>query len=163
MVNNFGTIELGNNVIVSDPCYESTNFYNRLLRNVKSGIYNCIVASADFDWWGERTRSIVVMHNKYKATRKDWRLIGRAGVDSGQMGIYDKEYFVSKDGDEKEWYDDKDTWYKNLCTKNEFDDRGVILDNKGVVCHSGYGDGIYNVYAIYNSKDEIVGIKVRFI
>ena len=37
------------------------------------------------------------------------------------------------------------------------------MDGKCVISFSGYGDGGYNLYAARNSKNQIVGLRIRFI
>lgn len=38
-----------------------------------------------------------------------------------------------------------------------------IIDNKGIVSISGYGDGVYECYIIHDEDNNCIGIKLRFI
>ena len=38
-----------------------------------------------------------------------------------------------------------------------------IIDNKGLVSSSGYGDGVYSSYANFNKEGKCIGIKIRYI
>jgi hypothetical protein len=63
-------------------------------------------------------------------------------------------------------YDDADNWYKKACneTYQEKSQKFAgIVEGMGVNSSSGFGDGQYNVYALKNEQDEIVGLKAVFI
>jgi len=75
-------------------------------------------------------------------------LLGKFGVDSGQVLIIDPCYLDDwKDGevnfDIKKFLNDYDE-----CCKNTIDDKqGGEISKGGVVSCTGYGDGEYPVYA----------------
>ena len=166
-----GTIDLSKNaeengitqVMVSDPCYNSDNVYNRLYE-VLSGNYNCLISKEKFHLWGVRVRSMAILHTDFEFDflNKGGYFKGQVAVDSGTMSIcdytyYDKHHINDKDENEldEEWYD------KNVCAwcsrKNYH-----IANKLGFISTSGFGDGVYEVYT-YSHNENIVGIEVVFI
>ncbi len=153
-------------VIVSDPCYESINGHNRGVQ-LKEGTYTAKAKYGVIDeWWGERVVELTINHEscpKKKATS----LIGWCGVDSGQCGIFEREnydkYHPNIDTPESE------QWYQDVCNITLNDKKhncGMVKSNKkivGAVASSGLGDGAYDLYAGYNSKGEIVALRLRFL
>jgi len=78
-------------------------------------------------------------------------LVGRCGVDSGQIMIADPCYLIGDD------FADKD--YKAACAITLSDDQAGSLpfakghEGKAVVASSGIGDGFYPVWAIYDEVE----------
>lgn len=158
-VDNIGVVE----VMVSDPCYDSDSFYNRLYE-VLSGNYNCLIMKKKFGNWGVRVQSMAILHTDFEFDflNKGGYLNGQVAVDSGTMSIcdcayYDKHHINDKDENEldEEWYE------KNVCSwayrKNYH-----IADKLGFISSSGFGDGMYDVYT-YTNNGVIVGVEVVFI
>ena len=103
---------------------------------------------------------------------------GSIGVDSGQAGIFNKEFYRNDDHSDtydlplifgEDWSEkDGDKWYQRMCslTLSKFhggisdDDYGVTPD--GIVSSSGYGDGLYHLM-IGKVDDKIVGFEIIFI
>ena len=52
-------------------------------------------------------------------------------------------------------------WYEICCDKSLSNVGAGVIDY-GVVSSSGYGDGGYSTYAVYNQDGRVVGIKLRF-
>jgi hypothetical protein len=107
------TIKLGNKVMVSDPCYGLDTWCQGVLENVLPGNYNCYVEYSDEGDWGERVSAIEVVHEKYdrpldiEFESEDFEV----GVDSGQAGIFDYDYYVRYHN--KHTVDD--SWYDRVC------------------------------------------------
>lgn len=40
---------------------------------------------------------------------------------------------------------------------------GIVMDGKGIVCLSGFGDGSYDLYARKNKEGQIIGLRINFI
>ena len=146
-------------VIVTDPCYEPSNGYNRTLRDVLTGKWNCQATVRDCGAWGKRISRLTIRHEDYPKCRPS-EYVGHAAVDSGQCGFFDPEYFEKNQPDNN--FNNIESWYRRVCelTLNE-PDWGTI-DDRGVVSSSGYGDGYYNIYAIRNRSGFIVGLQLRF-
>lgn len=151
-----GTIELGKEVYVSDPCYSTGMWCQAKLKNVRPGTYRCFASYLRVKGWGNRVASLWVFNEEYlqKNPRKRFPSEPEAcfvGVDSGQCGIFDAKYYEKRQPIEA-WYD---TVCETTCPVG-------ILADKCVVSESGFGDGGYNVFKV-NDKEETVGIMVEYI
>lgn len=159
---NLGEITLNNEVIVSDPCYGLLVWCNKEIKNVLSGKYNCFTRIQNEDFWGERVKELTICHVDRKpfTALKHLEYICSVGVDSGTCGIYDKEYYKSNHNDEhadEEWYE------KNVCNGFYLNkEQGLMLENKGIISCSGYGDGMYSVYVKRNENGFIYQITIKY-
>ena len=151
-------IRLGNKVMVSDPCYELGTWCQGVLENVLPGTYNCDVEYSDEGAWGTRVAAIEVVHQNHNGfivfDPEDFVV----GVDSGQAGIFDYEYYAryhtnNVDGN----------WYDRVCNITLADESAGIIDELGFVSSSGYGDGGYGCWVARNSDGYIVGIRIEYI
>ena len=108
-------IKLGNKVMVSDPCYGLGTWCQGVLENVLPGTYNCEVEYSDEGDWGTRVAAIEVVHENYDGfivfDSEDFEV----GVDSGQAGIFDYEYYAKHHMDCKERPHVDDDWYDRVC------------------------------------------------
>jgi hypothetical protein len=81
------------------------------LENVLPGKYQCFYQKVDTGDWGIRVASIEVRHEDYLDIEPIEVQDIDVGVDSGQAGIYDLDYFAKnredKNGD--------DAWYWKIC------------------------------------------------
>lgn len=152
-------------IIATDPCYEPINGHNRGAE-VKKGKYIAKAKYGVINGWGERVVELTVNHEscpKKKATT----LYGWCAVDSGRCGFFEREnydkYHPKYDTPESE------QWYKDACEITLNDKKhncGLLKSDKkivGALASSGLGDGAYNLYAGYNSKGEIVALRLRFL
>ena len=115
-VENKGIITLGEKVMVSDPCYGLGTWCQGVLENVLPGQYDCNVEYSDEGTWGTRVSAIEVTHVNYKASflllqTEDFEV----GVDSGQAGIFDYEYYAKYHMDATERPHVNDDWYDMVC------------------------------------------------
>lgn len=152
------TIKLGNKVMVSDPCYRMGTWCQGVLDDVLPGNYNCTIEYSDEGEWGVRVAAIEVVHesvDSYWLELADFVI----GVDSGQAGIFDYEYYAEHHSDRE--LDDE--WYKTVCHNTWADDEDGTIDGRGFVSISGYGDGSYPCYVAYDADDRIVAIRVEYI
>ena len=149
-------IFLKDKVQVSDPCYGYGIWCAVTLDNVLSGKW-CV------DVEEYRGRNVILeARHCYYPNRPILEYKGDCGVDSGQLGIFNADYYESNCGDNN--YDDVESWYRRMCelTLNE-PKWGIADGGDGVVSESGYGDGCYPLYVSYNDGGKIVGIRVEFI
>lgn len=119
-IENKGTITLGDKVMVSDPCYGLGTWCQGVLENVLSGVYDCNVEYSDEGDWGTRVSAIEVTHEscrgKFIALEcEDFEV----GVDSGQAGIFDYEYYAKYHMDAMEREHVSDDWYDMVCDLTE--------------------------------------------
>ena len=103
-------IELGNKVVISDPCYDLDTWCNGVLENVKPGIWHTKAENVNINNWGERCSALIVWHKDVEEPDEDAyeETNIHVGVDSGQAGIYDYDHFAYiKDDKERDenWYD----------------------------------------------------------
>lgn len=176
-------------LIVSDPCYKVGTWCAGSLKAV-NGEWKASSYGADIHWAGERyirrVTSLIVESSKDNSESMEWeRTKIHAGVDSGQMSIYDIKFYrddaEAEGRDISSWtYGKKpkgkgETFYAAACcltlgdyVRDESGDRqrgftpGGILPH-GVVSSSGEGDGGYAVYVKKNSKGLIIAVKVNFL
>lgn len=164
-------IKLNSKVVITDPCYGLKDYPNPstniVLENVKAGTYKTNTHYSDEGSWGTRVAALEIIHADYNPLNIESievvnldlvECIGSVCVDSGQMGIYDYDYYKSvstEDGVEDKWYDD-------ICNLTLSDKRSGTKDDVCVVSSTGYGDGDYNVY-IGTSNGEVVYIGIIFI
>ena len=115
-IENKGTITLGEKVMVSDPCYGLGTWCQGVLDNVLPGVYDCNVEYSDEGDWGIRVSAIEVTHESCRG-----RFIALecedfdVGVDSGQAGIFDYEYYAKYHMDATERPHVDDDWYDMVC------------------------------------------------
>lgn len=157
MKKTIGRIKLKNKVIVMDPCYDlkSDIGFGATLDDVKSGEY-VVEVSQD----GKTVTSLEVTHvDHYREGANPlvdmYETDEYVGVDSGQAGIYNYNYF-KKVSDPKINH----SWYQEIC-KLTLSDRFGIKDGECVVSSSGYGDGEYDVTIGY-ANGQVVYISIDF-
>lgn len=108
-------IELGDKVVISDPCYDLDTWCNGVLENVKPGIWHTKAENVNINGWGDRCTALIAWHEDVEEPDEDdYELTGiDVGVDSGQAGIYDYNHFAHIKGDEnrdEQWYDSIQTF-----------------------------------------------------
>ena len=149
-----GTINLGEEIYVSDPGYDVGIWCQAKLNNILPGQYNCYIniwSNEETKGWGQRVSALFILHKDYQINPEE-KTYFDIGVDSGQAGFYDYQYFENTRND--------DAWYYNICNSSRY---GVIKNNKCVVSSSGYGDGGYRLYVGRNKDGKIVSAKIDFL
>ena len=109
-------IKLGEKVMVSDPCYGLGTWCQGVLENVLPGNYECEVEYKDEGDWGIRVAAIEVVHEDcgvYVFEPQDFEV----GVDSGQAGIFDYDYYCRYHTDYNDREHVNDAWYDRVCKK----------------------------------------------
>ena len=146
------------NLIVTDPCYE-VGSYNVEVPAV-NGRWKVFDVTENHGSWGWRVEQLTALHEdwfgaKVEDTYEDEYLIG---VDSGQAGIFDFDYF--KDSKKH----GESTFYNECCDITLKDNIGIIKDKLGVVSSSGFGDGEYLVTVTKDRKTgDAVQVNIKFI
>lgn len=149
-------IRLRKKVRVSDPCYGTTVWCAGTLDNVKEGLYDVDVEISDEGMWGNRVKSLTVVHTDYNKPLVFNKVANfEVGVDSGQAGIYDEDYY-NQYHTEKDCDDD---WYNAIC---KLTNPAGTKDGKCAVSRSGYGDGGYTCELVEHNN-EVVAIRITFI
>lgn len=154
-------IKLGKEVYLTDPCYDITTWCQQLLKKVKSGNWVVDYEYNEFEDGMEQQVILSVAHEDYGMTIfNDYDEVvdsASLGVDSGTIGIFDKDYYEKYHFENKideDWYD------KNICDFTKTLRRGAnITDDNGVWVNTSYGDGEY-VAELYMKDGEICGIEI---
>jgi len=157
-------------VLVTDPCYKKDEWCNHTVKNVKTGKWRAKIYGRDCGSWGHRVAFLVAgvkdevlpPLESYK-----WHLVSKnIGVDSGQIGFYDKNHYkddnVVKNLKRKhnEIICENEPWYSFNCDRTLSKDRAGIIPF-GCVSSSGYGDGVYSCWTL-EKNDKVIGIAVNF-
>lgn len=163
------TINLGSNVVVSDPCYSRPTWCQTILEDVLPGRF---VVQVNEDPETTRCAEILVIHQDHIQKHLDFVEHSSCGVDSGQLGVFDAASYrddayaagittpeVDFDmGNSQEG----DAWYTKMC-KFTLSNDGWGAYDAGVVSGSGWGDGVYPLYVARNDQDQIVAMMITFI
>lgn len=155
-------------LIVTDPSYsiDEKNSRQVILSNVKKGEWKATVSYTEEDL----VENLQVFYGENKSVNKWENYKDMIAVDSGQAGIFDISFF-GKDSnipfEMKNIYNidinsPGSKYYVACADATATDLQGGVVPG-GAVTTSGYGDGLYKVKVIYNTAQEIVGVKIVFI
>ncbi|NCV44855.1 MAG: DUF4241 domain-containing protein [Actinobacteria bacterium] len=93
--------------------------------------------------------------------------LGSFMVDSGQAMIGDPCYldeWQAQYEDFNDYPNQKGKYsYLGACEATITNNHGVLAEGRGVVFSSGYGDGVYPVYAKFNDEGRVAQIVIDFI
>jgi hypothetical protein len=162
------TFEITSGVMVcSDPCYKINTWCQGIVENVKKGTWLTEVEKIDIE---NRIAVLKIEHTNAKKTYRLKELEFDGGVDSGQFGFFDKDFYRNDEeaknlpkydfGDNFD-KEEGDEWYRSCCKITLEKDWGVLPH--GVVSSSGYGDGSYQVLGKKDENGEWVALMVVFI
>lgn len=111
-----GFIALDDKVMVSDPCYGMDTWCQGVIDNVLKGNYKCTVEISDEGACGKRVSAIQVVHADYMKKFLEYSKENfEVGVDSGQAGIFDYEYYKKYHSDDNETEHVDNDWYWRVC------------------------------------------------
>lgn len=159
-------IQIGQRVIVSDPAYSPNMWCQGVVQNMKPGAYKVYGEVIDCGDWGNRVSRIWIIHEDYINADINALLNYKfeefeVGVDSGNAGIYDFEYYqnlYAGNTRPNDWYDRIPEVTYNNPTGQYFG----TLDEKCIIASAGYGDGTYTCQTGRNDADECVYVEVDF-
>ena len=140
-------------VDITDPCYDK-DVWCRTNATVKAGEYECYIwRHTDKGVYnGEEYKDvrvgIVAIYSNGIPHARSMEYIGDIGVDAGLAG-----FFINKPD-----YND-DEWSEFCDSIREGD---AWIRDEGFFSSSGYGDGVYPVYA-ERTNGEITALEIRFI
>lgn len=148
---------------VTDPCYGLDTWCAGNIE-VKNGTYTVYaqMLSNKITGWGIRNGQLIIVHNDhldidYKNCINELTSI-HVGVDSGQAGYFDYEYFgIAKAEENKE-----EAFYSSVCTLTLDTPLSAGVIPRGTCSSSGFGDGGYNCF-VYKVNDVIVASRIEFI
>lgn len=166
----FGTfcVESGE-LVLSDPCYGLDVWCLKKVDGVKNGIWKFYGIQSDEGVFGKRISAFYAVHADSENVSVDLEDIDDLGVDSGQFGIFDLDFYRNDSQFADDFVPENDfargeaggKFYGACCDLTLSDKHGGVLKGGGVVS-SGYGDGCYDG-CLYLQEDEIVGAFVSFI
>lgn len=168
-------IKLGNEVVVSDPCYTIPTWCQVIVEDVIPGYYEPLIKKSDEGDWGTRVSMLMCIHEDYigKEDEIDLNWVehgGTVGVDSGQAGIFSKESYrndnhsIEKGGNDFDFGmsdEPGDIWYGKMCQRTSDVLQWGSYD-EGVVSSSGFGDGSYTLYVLTDDENMVVGFCIDF-
>ena len=143
---------------VSDPSYDKDTWCAGVIEDVKNGNWESYIK---LDETSSRVSELISLYSDVSSvTRKKDNWIEQSievGVDSGQCGIFDDDYYPNvKTGE----FGDTETFYGKCCDMTTSEFSGVL--DFGTVSSSGFGDGSYVCYTL-EDKNGVVGVKIVFI
>ena len=155
-----GSFEVeSNKIYVSDPCYEYDENDNSCVLTLKGAVNGKYIVTVNVARIYHDIESLTIKLEDYLYSEPSI-FAGKIGVDSGQAGFFDKEYYMENQGGD---FDDLTTLYGLACSLVLSKQEGGIVHNRGVVSSSGCGDGEYEVFIGINEIGEIVSASIIFI
>lgn len=154
-----------NKITFSDPCYDLDTWC--MIKDIPfpNGKYETVVKTKSND-----NLEIKIYNEKLTQYDRDqiiWKGIeGIVGVDSGQAGIFDANYYTQNHSCKPNKYGKciNEEWYRRICDITLDHENGCAgeIDNLGAVSSSGWGDGSYPAY-LGELYGEVVAAKIVFI
>lgn len=133
-------------IIIIDPCYKIDDGF---IVKAKNGKWICEIHYSDEGSFGRRISELFATHVDHLHESLHAEFIGVMGVDSGQGGIFDTNYYIN------------DKVYNEICELT-LSKRGFGTVKNGCASSSGYGDGSYPVY-VAKDGDEAINVRIFFI
>ena len=167
---------------VTDPCYDLTAWCSGQLRNVKNGTWNAQVgyykdpeefaSSMSPSTYAGRVAYLHIYHDSVEPQEVGdmnngvWRLAEHfeVGVDSGQAGFFDLDFYKEQKEDESRDRVFYDEVCRLTCHMDKTGvDRSFGVVERGAVSSSGYGDGSYDCYFRHDEDMQVVEAIIAFI
>ena len=155
MILKLGSFKVADKIVVSDPCNEYGEVGTVILDNVLAGKY---IATAEEV--NNRICALYISHANFKNCILESEKVGYIGVDSGQAGFFDLDFFHKNHGGE---VGDLNSFYGLACAITLSPKQAGVIKKRGVVSSSGFGDGCYDVYVCKNEAGKIVAASLFFI
>ncbi len=145
-------------IIICDPCYDDA-LHMHIVTPALNGQWEAYVEKID----GRISKLYATLEGTSEIQLKKHKK--HAGVDSGQMGIYDARHFMNENSVEPPLQDFGESsyarWYL-MCCNRTLNDVGAGLIPHGVVSSSGWGDGRYPV-RVSEHDGKVNHIEITFI
>jgi hypothetical protein len=107
----------------------------------------------DHDWGRRVSRLTAWKTDLQPILETDWQHVPHCvDVDSGQAGFFDLEHYPEGETGK---CGDLNTFYGRACATSHTKEEGFTagrIDDFGVVASSGFGDGGYNLEAVFKGK-----------
>ena len=168
----YGEITLDKKVQVTDPCYSLDVWCTETIENMLPGKYDTFATVVDTGMLGRRVSELTIAHKSVELSGLKFIKVvtGDIGVDSGNCGFFDYDKFreaketdanfVAEHGD-SEIGPFTNKWW---AISDNLRALGGTLDDWGVLSHSGYGDGGYDLYLAYDESEEnVIAAKIVYL
>ena len=165
----YGEITLGKKVQVTDPCYNLDVWCTETIENMLPGEYGTFATIANRGMMGRRVSKLMIIHKSVELGDLKFKVVtGDIGVDSGNCGFFDyNKYKEAKEADAKfeaEHNNIGPFTNKWWSVSDNLRALGGTLDDWGVLSHSGYGDGSYDLYLAYDESGEnVIAAKIVYL
>ena len=108
-------------------------------------------------------QGILYSQDETKKTELSWKSEGYICVNSGKLGIFDAEKLyttmtLNKAGFERMINLDDESFGKIVEIEGEEQSNPF-----GIICHSGFGDGTYELFTLKQEDDKVIAVRVVFI
>ena len=150
----------GNKIHVSDPCCDYDSVCAAKIVNALSGKYFAKLTLYDMATWGIRVANLSIYHANHKNVVPNICTDCVIGVDNGQAGFFNDDYYAENQGGD---FGDISTLFGLACSLTMSKNHGGIMQEKGVVSETGFGDGSYSLYVGKNKAGKIVSASIIFI
>ena len=141
-VQKIGTLELNDQVDITDPCYDK-NVWCRMTTECKPGTYTGYAEISDEGGLGHRVASISIYKDDIMVPARKMECIGSIGVDAGMAGFFRNKPDFKDDEWEKFMTDSQ---MRKPDGSWDYTKHTYIIDY-GIFSSSGFGDGGYDVFA----------------
>ena len=138
-------------VHLSDPCYDLSTWCGKYNVPAKNGTWFAEVLESN-----NRIAQFGAYHEDHE---EDWVSFFDQdfGVDSGQFGIFDVEIY-----DPESDYDTPG-FYRDCCDVTLSRAMCGVVQNRGFVSSTGWGDGSYSAEAKFDENGNLVKFMITFI
>jgi len=130
-----------------------------LIKNAAKGTWSVIQTMKD-----RRVAQLQVHHSSHDSNdKKKYKDLGMIGIDSGTVMVIDYDNFPDKtyNEDDDDPIDTSEKFYEREVVSN-MANKNLLLLPHGALSATGYGDGMYKVYALFKNR-KVVSVFIRFI
>lgn len=141
----------------------------RDIKDMEIGVKSFKDLVRNYKYYKENVESLSSLENYLKYTKERFNKYYEISPPRQSWEEYEKESILNYSWHvERKWYHNRYEIYKKYLETGIMPTapkliRYGIIDDKGIVSSSGYGDGQYNCYVNFNKKGKCIGVKIKFI
>ena len=168
----YGAITFGKKVQVTDPGYSLSVWCTKTIENMLPGEYGTFATIVNTGILGRRVSELTIAHKSVELGNLKFIKVvtDDIGVDSGNCGFFDYDKFQEAKEIDARFEAEHDNSGIGPFTKkwwsisDNLKALGGTLDDWGVLSHSGYGDGSYDLYLAYDESGEnVIAAKIVYL